>query len=171
MMGICGTLGVGIAGFGFVALCNLWKELLSQLRGAKISRLLASLPLALLGLAGGLGALMLVGLLTEKFPAVPARLYRVLFWILITAMFYFLWKGRSHTALFIRLILLALFSAIILISVILALWWAGSLTAYLLVLFLGALGAINAVFYAVFVRDIALADNLVNPSSTDNPSL
>jgi hypothetical protein len=173
LMGLCGALATGIAGFGFVALWNLWKELLSQLRRAKVGRLLASLPLALLGLAGGFGALILAGWLTEKFPAVPTRLYRVLFWILITFMFYFLWKGRSHAALFIRLILLVLFSAIILVSVVLTLWWAGSLTAYLFVLFLSAIGAINTLFYAVFVRDIALADNLIDPSSTPphNPFL
>ena len=75
--------------------------------------------------------------------------------------------------MFIRLILLTLFSAIILVSVVLALWWAGSLTAYLLVLFLSAIGAINTPFYAVFVRDIALADNLIDLSSTPphNPFL
>jgi hypothetical protein len=173
LMGLCGALAIGIAGFGFVALWNLWKELISQLRRAKIGRLLASLPLALLGLAGGLSALILAGFLTEKFPAIPTRLYGVLFWILITAMFYFLWKSRSHAALFLRLILLVLFSAIILVSVILSLWWAGSLTAYLLVLFLSAVGAINTLFYAVFVRDIALADNLVDASSAPprNPFL
>jgi len=159
LMGLCGASGVGIAGFGFVALWNLWTELLSQFRRAKVGHLLASLPLALLGLVGGLGALVLAGWLTEKFAAVPARLYGVLFWILLTAMFYFLWKGRSHAALLIRLILLVLFSAIILVSVVLALWWASSLTAYLLVLFLSAIGAINTLFYAVFVRDIALAAN------------
>jgi hypothetical protein len=140
---------------------------------AKVGRLLASLPLALLGLAGGLGTLISAGWLTGKFPAVPARVYGVLFWILLTAMFYFLWKGRSHAGLFMRLILPVLFSAIILVSVALALWWAGSLTAYPLVLFLSAIGAINTLFYAVFVRDIALADNLIDPSSTPphNPFL
>jgi hypothetical protein len=165
LMGLCGALAAGIVGVGFVSLWNLWKELLSQLRRAKIGRLVASLPLALLGLAGGLGALILAGWLQEKFPAVPARLYEELFWLLIAGMFYFLWMGRSHAALFLRLILLVLFSAIILVSVVLACWWAGSLTAYLLVLFLSAIAAINALFYAVFVRDIALADNLTDPSS------
>ncbi len=164
-MGLCGALGVGIAGFGFVALWNLWKELLSQLRRASIGRLLVSLPLALLGLAGGLGALILAGYLTEKFPAVPAEVYKALFWFLIAVMFWFLWMGRSHVALFLRLILLVLFSAIILVSVVLALRWAGSLTTHILVLFLTVIGAINTLFYAAFVRDIALADNLVDPSS------
>jgi hypothetical protein len=173
LMGLCGAMATGTAGFGFVALWNLWKELLSQLRRAKIGRLVASLPLALLGLAGGLGALILAGSLQEKFPAVPTRLYEELFWILIAAMFYFLWIGRSHAALFIRLILLILFSAIILVSMVLGLWWAGSLTAYPLVLFLSAIGAINTLFYAVFVRDIALADNLIDSSSppSHNPLL
>ena len=142
-MGLCGALGVGTAGFVFVALWNLWKELFSQLRRASIGRLLVSLPLALLGLAGGLGALILAGYLTEKLPAVPAEVYKALFWLLIAAMFWFLWMGRSHAALFLRLILLVLFSAIILVSVVLA----------------------NTLFYAAFVGDIALADNLVDPSS------
>ncbi|HTG29570.1 MAG TPA: hypothetical protein VK818_15230, partial [Methylomirabilota bacterium] len=163
LMGLCGALGVGTAGFGSVALWNLWKELLSQLRRASIGRLLLSLPLALLGLAGGLGALILAGYLTEKFPAVPAEVYKALFWLLIAAMFWFLWMGRSHAALFLRLILLVLFSAIILVSVVLVLSWAGSLTTYLLVFFLTLIGAINTLFYAAFVRDIALADNLVDP--------
>jgi hypothetical protein len=165
LMGLCGALGVGTAGFGFVALWNLWKELLSQLRRASIGRLLLSLPLALLGLAGGLGALILAGYLTEKFPAVPAEVYKALLWLLIAAMFWLLWMGRSHAALLLRLILLVLFSAIILVSVVLVLWWAGSLTTYLLVFFLTLIGAINTLFYAAFVRDIALADNLVDPSS------
>ena len=164
LMGLCGALATGIAGIGFVALWNLWKELLSQLRRAKVGRLLASLPLALLGLAGGLGALILAGYLTEKFPAVPAVVYNHLFWLLIAAMFWFLWMGRSHAALFLRLILLVLFSVIILVSVVLVLWWAGSLTTYLLVFFLTLIGAINTLFYAVFVRNIALAHNLVDPS-------
>jgi hypothetical protein len=161
LMGLCGALAIGTAGFGFVALWNLWKELFSQLRQAKVGHLLASLPLALLGLAGGLGVLILAGVLTERFPAVPTQLSRALFWILITAMFFFLWKGRSHAAMFLRFILLVLFSAIILVSVVLGLWWAGSLTAYLLVLFLSAIGLINTLFYAVFVRDLAFADNQV----------
>lgn len=164
-MGLCGALGIGAAGFGFVALWNLWRELLSQLRRASIGRLLVSLPLALLGLAGGLGALTLAGYLAEKFPAVPAEVNKALFWLLIAAMFWFLWMGRSHAALFLRLILLVLFSAIILVSVVLSLWWAGSLTTHLLVFLLTVIGAINTLFYAVFVRDIALADNLVDPSS------
>jgi hypothetical protein len=165
LMGLCGALAVGAAGFGFVALWNLWKELFSQLRRASIGRLLVSLPLALLGLAGGLGAFILAGYLTQKFSAVPAEVYKALFWLLITAMFWFLWMGRSHAALFLRLILLVLFSAIILVSVVLALWWAASLTTYLLVFFLTVIEAINTLFYAAFVRDIALADNLVDPSS------
>lgn len=73
MTSLSSGLGVGTAGFGFVVLWNLWTERLSQLRRPSIGRLLLSLPLALLGLAGGLGALLLAGYLTEKFPAVPAE--------------------------------------------------------------------------------------------------
>jgi hypothetical protein len=69
-------------------------------------------------------------------------------------------------ALFLRLILLALFTPIILVSVVFALWWAASPAAYLLVFFLSIIAAINTLFYAAFVRDIALADNLIDPSSS-----
>lgn len=164
LMGLCGALAVATAGFGVVALSNLWQELFLQLRRAKTSSLVAALPLALLGLASGLSAFIFAGWLLKKVPAVPSSLYKEVMWILITSAFYFLWIGRSYASVFMRLILLTLFSAIILISVVLALWWAGSLTAHGLVVCLSAIGAINALFYAVFVRDIALADNLINPS-------
>jgi hypothetical protein len=166
LIGLCGVVATATASLGFVALWNLWRELLSQLRQATIGRLLVSLPLALLGLAGGFGAIILAGYLTEIFQAVPVQVYKALFWFLIAAMFWFLWKGRSHAALFLRLILLALFTPIILVSVVFALWWAASPTAYLLVFFLSIIAAINTLFYAAFVRDIALADNLVDPSSS-----
>jgi hypothetical protein len=164
LFGLCGALAVVAAGVGFVALWNLWKELDLQLRQARIARLLVSLPLALVGLAGGLGAPVLLGWATEKLPPVLNPWYKEAIWLLVATVFYLLWKGRSHVALFIRLILLVLFTAVISVSVVLALWWACSQTTYMMVICLSAIGAINTLFYATFVRDSALADNLINPS-------
>jgi hypothetical protein len=92
-------------------------------------------------------------------------LYPEVIWFFIATVFYLLWKGRSHPALFIRLILLVLFTAVISASVALAVWWACSQTTYLMNFSLSAIGAINTLFYAAFVRDSALADNLIDPSS------
>ncbi len=46
LMGLVAVVGVGIFGVGFVSLANLWKELILQLRKAKIGSLLLSIPLA-----------------------------------------------------------------------------------------------------------------------------
>jgi hypothetical protein len=166
LLGLGGALAVAGVGAGFVALWHLWKELVLQLRQARIARLLLSLPLALVGLAAGLGAFVLLGWVTEKLPPVLKPLYPEVIWFFIAIVFYLLWKGRSHLALFIRLILLVLFTAVISASVALAMWWVCSQTTYyLMIISLSAIGAINTLFYAAFVRDSALADNLIDPSS------
>jgi hypothetical protein len=171
LLGLVGALAVAGVGAGFVALWHLWKELVLQLRQARIARLLLSLPLTLVGLAAGLGAFVLLGWVTEKVPPLLKPLYSGVIWFFIATVFYFLWKGRSHAALFIRIILLVVFTAVISLSVALALWWACSQTIYLMIISLSAIGVINTLFYAAFVRDSALADNLIDPSSpsSDNP--
>jgi hypothetical protein len=165
LLGLGGAVAVAVVGAGFVALWHLWKELVLQLRQARVTRLLSSLPLALVGLSAGLGAFVMLGWITEKLPRVLNFLYPELFWIFIAAVFYFLWTGRSHVALFLRLILLVLFTAIISVSVALALWWACSQATYLMIICLSSVGVINTLFYAAFVRDSALADNLIDPST------
>ena len=165
LLGLGGAVAVAVVGAGFVALWHLWKELVLQLRQARVARLLSSLPLALVGLAAGLGAFAMLGWITEKLPRVLNFLYPELFWIFIAAVFYFLWTGRSHVALFLRLILLVLFTTIISVSVALALWWACSQATYLMIICLSSVGVINTLFYAAFVRDSALADNLIDPST------
>jgi len=165
LVGLCGALAVAGAGTGFVALWHLWKELVLQLRQARVGRLLLSLPLALVGLVAGLGAFDLLGWITEKLPHVLNFLYSELFMVFIAAVFYLLWTGRSHVALLLRMILLVVFTAIISVSVVLALWWACSQSTCLMISCLAAVGAINTFFCAAFVRDSALADNLIDPST------
>lgn len=165
LLGLGGAVALAVVGAGFVALWHLWKELVLQLRQARIARLLLSLPLALVGLAAGLGAFALLGWVTEKLPPVLNPLYKWVIWFFIAAVFNLLWKGRSHAALFMRLILLVLFTAVISVSVALALWWACSQAMCLMIISLSGIGVINTLFYAAFVRDSALADNLIDPST------
>jgi uncharacterized membrane protein len=81
-------------------------------------------------------------------------------WFPIVAMFYALWKGRSHAALLLRFILLVFFSLIILPFVVFLLRWTASQIAPLLVTILAAITILNAAFYARRVRLPALANNL-----------
>jgi len=150
LMGFVAALFFGIFGVGFVALWNLWKELIAQLKKAKVGSLLLSVPLAVLWLGLGLGVFLLLGILVEKIEKF-AKLWQSPLqesvWILIAIVFYGLWKGRSHAALMLRLILIISFSAIMLVAVAFGYWWIISETTLLLVLLLSAIGTLNVVFY------------------------
>ena len=160
LMGFCAALGVGILGVGFVSLANLWKELVLQLKNAKISSLLLSIPLAVIGLALGLGVFMALGMFLTKLSDSWTFLTRPLLWGMIAVMFYSLWKGRTHAALMLRLILMVSFSVTIITAAAFAFWWISSQTAPLLVIFLSAIGTLNATFYSRWVRFAALKNNL-----------
>lgn len=171
LVGFCAALGVGMFGVGFVSLANLWKELVLQLKKAKIGFLLFSIPLAILWLGLGFGVLILMGMLVEKIPEFRKSLFQVLlwglisltitklFWALISIVFNNLWKGRSHAALMLRLILMVTFSAIIIAALAFGSWWIAFQTAPLLVIFLSAIGALDVLFYSRWMRLLALEDN------------
>ena len=71
LMGFCAAIGIGMFGVGFVCLANLWKELVLQLKNAKISSLLLSIPLAVIGLALGLGVFVALGMFLTKLSDIP----------------------------------------------------------------------------------------------------
>ncbi len=160
LMGLCGTLFAAMFAVGLICVWNLWKEAIQQLKSAKLGSLILSAPLALLGLAFGLGVFVALGMLVDKIPKYLAFLVRPLMWSVIAAMFYALWKGRSHAALALRLVLLLLFSAIILAAIVWGLWWIALQTAPRLVTFLAAITTLNALFYARWVRLKALIHNM-----------
>jgi len=160
LTGLAAAVGVGIFGVGFVSLANLWKELVLQLKKARIGSLLLSIPLAVIWLALGLGAFIALGMFLEKLSNSWVFLIRPLLWGLIAVMFYTLWKGRSHAALMLQLILMVSFSAIIIAAAAFGFWWIISQTTPLLVIFLSAIGTIDVIFYSHWVRFAALKDNL-----------
>lgn len=162
ILGFCGALAVAILGVGFICLMNLWKELILQLRKTSIGSLLVSIPLAILWLAMGLGALIGLGMFAEKLGAYLGVLFRPLTWALIALMFWGLWRGRSRAALMLRLILMVSFSTIILAATVFLYWWVSSETAPLLVFFLAVVASLNVLFYSRFVRAAALKDNLID---------
>src|SRR5258708_11577882 len=139
LMGLCGALFAAMFAVGLICVWNLWKEAIQQLKSAKLGSLILSAPLALLGLAFGLGVFVALGMLVDKIPKYLESLARPLMLGVISAMFYALWKGRSHAALALRLVLLLLFSAIIFAAIVWGLWWSPSQTAPRLVPFLPAL--------------------------------
>jgi hypothetical protein len=170
LMGLCGTVFAFLFGFGLVALWSLWRESIQQLKGelrfrryiqsygVKPLSFLPAIPLAILGLAFGVGVFLALGTAVpyvEKW-RLPIR---ELLWLPIVVMFYALWKGRSHAALLVRLILLVLFSLIILPFAVFLLAWSASQTAPLLVTILAAITILNAAFYARWVRQQALINN------------
>ncbi len=163
ILGFCGAIAVGILGFGFVCLMNLWKELILQLRKASVGSLLVSIPLAILWLAMGFGVLIGMGMVADRFAHYLGALLRPLLWVVITLLFWGLWRGRSRALLVLRLILMLSFSAIILAAAVFMCWWVSSQTAPLLVFFLAVIASLNVAFYSRFVRDTALIDNLVDP--------
>jgi hypothetical protein len=171
LMGLCGTVFAFMFGFGLVALWNLWRESIQQLRGelqfrryiqafgVKSLSFLPAIPLAILGLALGIGIFLAIGVVgqyLEKWHLFSLELG----WFPIVAMFYALWKSRSHAALLLRFILLVFFSLVILPFVVFLLRWTASQTAPLLVTILAAITILNAAFYARWVRLPALANNL-----------
>jgi hypothetical protein len=160
LMGFVAALCFGMFGVGFVALWNLWRELVLQIKKAKIGTLLLSIPLAILWLALGLGVFIALGTFVGKLSNSWVPQTQPLLWGLIAVTFYGLWKGRSHAALMLRLILMASFSAIIAAAVAFGFWWITSQTALLLVILLSAIGSLNVIFYSRWVRLAALKDNL-----------
>jgi len=88
LTGLAAAVGVGIFGVGFVSLANLWKELVLQLKKARIGSLLLSIPLAVIWLALGLGAFIALGMFLEKLSNSWVFLIRPLLWGLIAVMFY-----------------------------------------------------------------------------------
>ena len=162
LLGFCGAIMVGILGFGFVSLMNLWKELILQLRKASVGSLLVSIPLAILWLAMGFGVLIGAGMVADRFAHYIGALLRPLLWLVITLLFWGVWRGRSRALLVLRLILMLSFSAIILSAAVFMCWWVSSETASVLVFFLAVIASLNVLFYSRFVRDTALKDNLVD---------
>ncbi len=171
LMGLCGVLFAFMFGFGLVALWNLWKESIQQLTakfqfrrylqsyGIKAPSLLPSIPLAILGLAVGIGVFLALGAVVPYLEQWHLPL-RELLWIPIAVMFYALWKVRSHAALLLRFILLAFFTVLILSFVVWLLAWAALQTAPLLVTIFAAITILNAAFYVRWVRLRALINNL-----------
>ena len=104
-----------------------------------------------------------MGTLADRFAHYFGALLRPLLWLVITLLFWGLWRGRSRALLVLRLILMLSFSAIILAAAVFMCWWVSSQTAPLLVLFLVLVASLNVAFYSRFVRDTALIDNLVDP--------
>src|SRR5258708_24892221 len=68
LMGLCGTLFAAMFAVGLICVWNLWKEAIQQLKSAKLGSLILSAPLALLGLALGVGVLIALGMLVDKIP-------------------------------------------------------------------------------------------------------
>lgn len=163
LMGFCGALFFAMSGVGFVSLFYLWKELVSQLKMARIRSLLLSFPLAIFWLVLGLAVMVFLGMIVEKIPMWVEPLTPGVLWGLIAIVFCGLWMGRSHAALMLRGLLMVFFSAIVAVAVAFGYWWIIRETALLLVLFLSAIGVLNVVFYSRWVRVKALQDNLLEP--------
>lgn len=163
LMGLCGAFFFAMFAVGFVALANLWKELLWQFKKAKVRSLLFSIPLAIVWLGLGLGIILLLGKFVGSSSVWWEVLIIALMWHLIGEMFHGLWKGRSHAALMLRLILLGFFSAIIITAAVFGFMWGASLTAPLLVTLASVMGTFNVFFYSHWVRPRAVEDDLVGP--------
>ena len=175
LMGLCGAIFAAMFAVGLVSIWNLWRDSISQLKywlymqrlvrsnphaqGIKTGSFLVSIPLAIFWLAAGLAALVVAGMFVDKIPHWLSPVMREAFWFLIAAMFYALWKSASHAAVILRFFLLSVFSAIILATLFFAVAWAASETAPLLVTLFAAISALNAIFYARWVRLKALINN------------
>ena len=160
LIGFCAALFVACFGVAIVSLVNLWKELVLQLKQARIGSVLFSIPLAFLCLALGLGAFILLGIFVDRIPSALVSLLRELVWVLIAIVLYTLWKGRGHVALTMRLILMVSFSIIIVVALAFAFWWMTPQPALLLVIFLCAVGSLNVIFYSHWVRLVTLKHSL-----------
>jgi hypothetical protein len=187
LMGLCGAMALGILGVGFVAMRNLWKELIAQLKSARISQLLLSVPLAALYLALGIGIFVLIGFFLDEIPKVRGMLHDHPFWRIggallgaviigvmmetvwhvIATMFERLWGGRSHAALFLRLILMVVFSAIMIPAAVFLIWFAAEQIAPLQVAIFCVILYANVLFYSRWVRLEALKDNFREPPDFD----
>ena len=168
LMGLCAALFLAIFGVGFVSLFWLWHEFVSQLKKARIRSLLRSFPSAIFWLVVGLAVTVIVAMIIAKIPASAKTPKQELSWTLIAIVFGCLWMARSHAALILRGILIVVFSTIMVVGVGLGYWWIISQTTLLLVLFLSAIGVLNVVFYARWVRLIVLKKNLLEPSVLSN---
>jgi hypothetical protein len=175
LMGLCGVIALGIGGVGFVAMRNLWKELIAQLKKAKILKLIFSAPVAIAYLAVGIGVFIVIGFLLDSIPEAKGLflghpLLRIgsmilgsimaagaghLLWHIIAAMMGRLWEGESSAALMSRLILMVLFSAIMIPAAIFFIWWTGEQIAPLQVASLCVMAYANVKFYSRSEREAA----------------
>lgn len=176
LIGLCGAVFAAMFAVGMVSLWNLWRDSISRLKsqlylrrlvrsnpqaqGIKTGSFLLSIPLAIFWLAAGLAAFIVAGMFVDKIPNWLRPVMREVSWFLIAAMFLALWKSGSHAAVILRFFLLSVFTAIILAALFFGIVWAASETAPLLVAFFAAITALNALFYARWVRLKALINNL-----------
>ena len=168
LMGLCAALFLAIFGVGFVSLFWLGHEFVSQLKKAGIRALLRSFPSAIFWLVVGLAITVVVTVMIAKIPPSAEALKRELSLTLIAIVFGCLWMARSRSALILRGILIALFSTIMIVGVGFGYLWIISQTTLLLVLFLSAIGVLNVVFYARWVRLTVLKKNLLeSPALND----
>jgi hypothetical protein len=160
LVGLGAALSFAFVGVAIVSLANLWKELVLQLRQARYVSLLLSIPLAFFCLVLGLGAFILLGRFLDEVPSSLSFLVRDTLWVLIATVFYTLWKGQSHVALTLRLILMLSFSVIMITALAFASWWMTSQPVLLMVIFLCAMGSFNVIFYSQWVPLEALKHSL-----------
>ena len=176
LMGLCGAIFAAMFAVGLVSIWNLWRDSISQLKdwlymqrlvrsnpqayGIKTGSFLLSIPLAIFWLAAGLAAFVVGGMFVDKIPHWLSPIIREAFWFLIAAAFYALWKSSSHAAVILRFFLLSAFTVIILVALFFGVAWAASETAPLLVTLFAAIAALNAAFYARWVRLKALINNM-----------
>jgi len=166
LMGLCGAVFTAMFAVGLVALWNLWKESIFQLKSKEIAKeirtdsFLRAIPVAILWLVVGFAIIFGGGALLIKPLAHFQVIYKELMFLLFAAMFGGLWRSTSHSAIILRLILLSLFSAIISAAALFFIAWTASQTAPLLVILLTAITTLNALFYARWVRQKALINNL-----------
>jgi MFS family permease len=179
LMGLCGAIFAVMFAVGLIALWNLWREAIFQLKCALNSKrllrskeitkditkdirtgsFLRAIPRAILWLFLGFAIIFGVGALLIKPLAYFGGIYRELMFLLFAAMFGGLWRSTSHSAIVLRLILLSLFTAIIIPAAFFFLAWTASQIAPLLVILLATITTLNALFYARWVRQKALINN------------
>jgi hypothetical protein len=175
LMGLCGAVFAAMFAVGLVSLRNLWCESIGQpnyrqhlkqllqanpnAQGIKTKSLLRGLPVAILWLAAGIVVLIGIGTLVDIVPHWLHGVFRELILLVIAVAFYHLWRGTSQPAMLLRLVLLLVFSVIMVAAAVFAIAGAASETAPLLVTFLAAITALNAAFYARWVRLKALINN------------
>jgi hypothetical protein len=138
LMGFCGAVFAAMFAVGPVALWNLWKESIFQLKSKEIAKeirtgsFFRAIPVAILWLVVGFAIIFGGGALLIKPLAHFEVIYKELMFLLFAAMFGGLWSSTSHSAIFLRLILLSLFSAIIIAAALFLVAWTASQTVPLL---------------------------------------